>query len=210
MVKLPDSGSLSNEIAAAGDRPAARRWFLAWRQQIDASQRREWDLAIVERAWQWLLSKCPSAVSAQAHRPVVAVYWPIQAEPDLRPLFERIWQAHWTVALPVVRARDQPLIFGVHEPEGPLRTAGFGVQIPLQIVPAEPDVLVIPCVAFRSDGYRLGYGGGYYDRTLALRSVVTLGVAYDGCEWPEFEPQSYDRRLDAIVTPSRQTGPLPD
>lgn len=203
MIEPPISGSLSNENGVAGDRIAARRRFLAWRQQIGEAERRQWDTAIVERVWQWLNDPSASPARHADRLPVIAAYWPIQSEPDLRELFERIWDAGWTLALPVVRKRAQPMAFSVYLRNGPLRTAGFGVQVPEQFVETRPDVLVAPCVGFRADGYRLGYGGGYYDRTLAELSVATVGVAYDGCEWPAYVPQAHDRRLDRIITPSR-------
>ena len=66
-----------------------------------------------------------------------------------------------------------------------------------------PDLLIVPCVGFDSRGYRLGYGGGHYDRTLSRHPVKTVGVAWDACELSDFVPGAHDRPLDVIVTESR-------
>ncbi len=202
MIEPPVSPGLSLDNGANGDRSAARRRFIAWRQQIAPELRAQWDALLCESLWGLLQTQLASPA-----KPVIGVYWPIQAEPDLRPLYERIWQSaqssDWQLALPKVLGKDKPLVFGRLLADGALRSAGFGVQIPEPFEPIEPDLLIIPCVAFRADGFRLGYGGGYYDRTLAARALRTIGVAYDGSEWPAYEAQPHDRQLDWLLTPSR-------
>jgi 5-formyltetrahydrofolate cyclo-ligase len=222
LIVPPVNPQLSLENGENGDRSSARRRFIAWRQQITPDLRAQSDALLCESVWRLL-----HTLIAQSGTVVIGAYWPIQAEPDLRPLYDRIWQlgaqADWQLALPKVIGKDQPLVFGRLLRGGALRLAGFGVQIPEPFVAIEPDLLIIPCVAFRADGYRLGYGGGYFDRTLAQRSLAdgtladhfradappaarglrTIGVAYDECEWPDYQPQAHDRKLDWLVTPSQ-------
>lgn len=192
------SPQLSLENVPSGDRLAARRGFIAWRQQIAPELRSQWDVLLCERLW--LLLEQQFSGDAQ---PVIAAYWPIRAEPDLISLYRRIWARGWRLALPRVLGKDQPLEFGLMSPQSRLITAGFGVKIPDPFETVAPDLLVIPCVAFRADGYRLGYGGGFYDRTLALRPVPAIGVGYDGCEWSDWQPRPHDKRLTRLVTQSR-------
>jgi 5-formyltetrahydrofolate cyclo-ligase family protein len=109
----------------------------------------------------------------------------------------------------VVTGRNEPLTFRVWDAEAPLRTAAFGVQVPETDETVVPDVLVIPCVGFQVlDGrpYRLGYGGGFYDRTLALpafRTTGSVGVAYDQAETSSWAPDVWDMPLSMLLTPSR-------
>ncbi len=106
----------------------------------------------------------------------IGVYLPIRSEPDLSACYAQ-WRAQGRrLALPVVTGKNEPLTFRVWEAGALLRTAAFGVQVPETDETVVPDVLVIPCVGFRVlDGrpYRLGYGGGFYDRTLALPAFRT-------------------------------------
>lgn len=195
----PVSQQLSLENGRNGDRLAARSRFIAWRQQIPPELQARWDLLLCESLWKLLLELF-------VNRPelVIGAYWPIRSEPDLLALYRRIWaKPGWQLALPKVIGKDQALLFGRMSEGGHLRRGSFGVSIPEPFEPVQPDLLIIPCVAFRADGYRLGYGGGYYDRTLAAKALVSIGVAYDETEWPGYEPQSHDCKLGRVVTPSR-------
>ncbi|HHN67450.1 MAG TPA: 5-formyltetrahydrofolate cyclo-ligase, partial [Thermopetrobacter sp.] len=99
---------------------------------------------------------------------VVAGYWPVHHEIDPRPLMERLARHEVTLALPVVTARDRPLIFRRWRPGEPLTDGAFGVPVPSEDAPSlRPAVVLVPLLAFSRAGHRLGYGGGYYDRTLA-------------------------------------------
>ena len=77
----------------------------------------------------------------------------------------------------------------------------FGIAVPEPFEPVRPALLVIPCVGFDRRGWRLGYGGGFYDRTLAGLDAAAVGVAFEEAEVDGFAPQPHDRRLDAVVTP---------
>jgi 5-formyltetrahydrofolate cyclo-ligase len=106
-----------------------------------------------------------------------------------------------TVAFPRVTGKDQPLEFH-HVPDGEVLAPGsFGIPEPLESWPrAVPDVLLVPLLAFDASGHRLGYGGGFYDRTLALLNVPAIGIAYAGQEIPSIPFSPHDRTLDMVLT----------
>ena len=138
----------------------------------------------------------------------VGAYYPIGSEPSLVPLFSEFLE----VALPSVAGRDAALTFLSYRPGARLVHEGFGVQVPEQRELANPSILLIPCVGFkrRKDGRidRLGYGGGFYDRTLAKGQRLTIGIAFEQAELTDFEPMDHDRPLDALVTEQGLTGRL--
>jgi 5-formyltetrahydrofolate cyclo-ligase len=130
-------------------------------------------------------------------------------EPDVRSALERWHREGWDLALPQVRGRGTPLRFAAWAPGDPLAAGPLGTREPADALERIPDVLVIPCLGHDERGYRLGYGGGYYDRTLAAmgdagRRVVAIGVAREGAAVRGFEPGPHERPLDWIVTPSRR------
>lgn len=135
----------------------------------------------------------------------VAGYWPMGPELDDRPLLEHLhWHGH-VCALPVVEQRHHPLVFHRWEPGDKLVAGVFGTSMPRHDTPPiVPDVLVVPLLAFDDEGYRLGYGGGYYDRTIAgLRkagNLLTVGVGFSAQRAPFVPHDHFDERLDWIVT----------
>ena len=134
---------------------------------------------------------------------MLALYWPIRGEPDPRPWLPVLAQLGWRFALPRVAGQGLPLEFGRWTPGQPMRAAGFGLMLPDPFELVLPDALVIPCVGFDARAYRLGYGAGFYDRTLEARPVPAIGVAYDGCELSSFEAHTHDRPLDCVLTETR-------
>jgi 5-formyltetrahydrofolate cyclo-ligase len=137
---------------------------------------------------------------------VIAMFWPIQGEPDLRPLAARWRAAGKTLALPVMGGPNGGLLFCAWHDDADLLMGPYGIPIPQDRTPLAPDCLVIPCLGFNvSDGrpWRLGYGAGYYDRTLAHRPVPAVGVAYDEAYTDQFVPNAMDAPLSVLVTPSR-------
>ncbi len=181
----------------AADRPAARALLIARRLALPPAERAAADEAIAEA----LLAEIAALHPAPAGP--VAVYWPMRGEPELAAAWSALDAAGHRLCLPVVVARDAALAFGQWRPGDPLARAGFGVLVPAQFVPVDPDLLVIPCVGFDLDGHRLGYGGGFYDRTLAGGQRVALGVAHDTCEMTGFVAQPYDRPLQRVITERR-------
>ena len=136
---------------------------------------------------------------------VVSAYWPIGSEIDPRSLMIHLHEHGHPIALPVTPGCGDPLVFRAWRPEDLLEAAGFGTRVPLASQPElTPRVLIVPLLAFDRTGYRLGYGGGFYDRTLArLRqsgAVLAVGVAYAAQEVPEVPRDGSDQPLDWLVT----------
>lgn len=136
---------------------------------------------------------------------VVAGYWPIRSEPDLRPLMARLHAEGATVALPVVETRAAPLVFRRWTPGARLVRGVWNIPVPGPGAPeVDPGVVLAPCIGWDSGCYRLGYGGGYFDRTLAARAPrpFAVGIALAGARIATIHPQPHDIPLDAVVTES--------
>ncbi|WIJ26052.1 5-formyltetrahydrofolate cyclo-ligase [Devosia sp. RR2S18] len=134
---------------------------------------------------------------------VVAAYWSIRDEVDTNALLLRLMDAGTTVVLPAVTSPDGPLDFRVWEPGEALYEAGFGTLAPAPSAPrADPDCVLMPLLGFDAQGTRLGYGGGYYDRTIAdLDQKPTLvGIAFSAQEFSSIPRQDHDVPLDAVIT----------
>ena len=135
----------------------------------------------------------------------VAGYWPMAHEIDVRPLMFRLFEDRRTVLLPVVVAPGEPLVFRRWQPEMALDAGGFGTRHPGPEEPEiVPDILLVPLLAFDENGFRLGWGGGFYDRTLAqLRTegqVVAVGAAYHGQRVDQVPHTPEDELLDWVIT----------
>jgi 5-formyltetrahydrofolate cyclo-ligase len=135
----------------------------------------------------------------------VSGYLSIGDEIDVRPLLRRLRSRGHAIALPVVVKSGQPLVFRRWGEEDPLADGPFGTRQPLASAPTVlPEVVILPMLAFDRRGFRLGYGGGYYDRTLALlrrrRPMIAVGVAYAAQEVPAVPSGRHDQALDWIVT----------
>ena len=141
----------------------------------------------------------------------VSAYWPMGSELDPRPLLHRLDADGQICLLPVVVGRGQPLLFRRWRPGSRLLEAGFKVMTPgPEAAEGVPSLVLCPLLAFDRRGYRLGYGGGYYDRTLRrLRragAVTAIGIGFAAQEVPEVPTDATDQRLDGILT---EAGPIP-
>jgi 5-formyltetrahydrofolate cyclo-ligase len=133
---------------------------------------------------------------------VVSGFWPIGREIDIRPLLLALHERGHPIVLPVTPKRGNPLSFRLWRPGDVLEPERFGTFRPTGD-PAVPDVLLVPLLAFDRRGHRLGYGAGFYDRTLAgLPGHYALGVAYAAQEVPEVPAGPSDVALDAVATDS--------
>lgn len=138
---------------------------------------------------------------------VVGGYWPMRDEINCSPLLRQLNILGWKIGLPCIVRGDRPLLFKHWEPGHKLEQGAFKTLEPSSRRPAlEPTVLLIPLVAFDAEGYRLGYGGGFYDRSIAaLRAhsaITTIGLAYDEQEVVKVPNERHDERLNWILTPS--------
>ncbi len=140
---------------------------------------------------------------ALAPTDIVAGYWPIRGEMDVQPILVRLMDTFQPVCLPVVLGDTEPLSLRLWEQGAPLYEAGFGTLAPSELAPAvEPDVIIMPLLGFDKHGTRLGYGGGYYDRTLDRlgKRPRLVGIAFAAQEIDEIPRELHDVPLDMIVT----------
>lgn len=180
-------------------RDAVRRALLAARRAADPAAR-----AIAQSA---LTARLAGVVELEPQQ-VLAVYWPIRGEPALASLLPR-WRATGArLALPVVEGPARPLRFLEWLPQQPLQPGPWNIPQPVGTPVLRPSLILVPCLGFSGEGYRLGYGGGFYDRTLQALEFDggpvprTLGIAWDEARLDDFVPLPTDRPLDAVVTPS--------
>ena len=136
---------------------------------------------------------------------IVSAFHPYMSEISTVELLGKLVAEGWTTALPIVVGKELPLMFRRWVPGEPLVSGFWDIQIPAETAPeVQPDVLLVPMLAFDRKGYRLGYGGGFYDRTLAklraLKKVAAIGVAYAAQEVDEVPHGEYDQPLDWIMT----------
>lgn len=132
----------------------------------------------------------------------IALYWPFRGEPDLRRWMRAAVEAGARLALPVVVAKARPLVFREWVPGCRMTRGVWNIPTPAEGAEIAPDVVIAPLVGFDPGCYRLGYGGGFYDRTLAAMPVrpMVIGVGLETAALPTIHPQPHDVPMDAIVT----------
>lgn len=188
---------------ATPDKKALRRACRARRAAIVADDARRWSA-----------QACAYAVDLIERRGVhgpVAGYWPIGSELDCRPALAALAERGHVIALPAVEAAHQPLVFRRWREGDALSAGAHGTSQPLPSQAAcVPKVLLVPLLGFDEAGHRLGYGGGYYDRSIqALRAggpLVVIGLGFAAQRLPTAMPQDHDARLDWIVTEAGAQG----
>jgi 5-formyltetrahydrofolate cyclo-ligase len=149
---------------------------------------------------QQFLAQVPVAQDA-----VVSSYWAIGDEADPQFLESELRRRGHRIVMPRVAGRNQPLDFHMWEAGSKLVRGGFGLSEPSRDwLKLNPDVLIVPMLAFDGAGYRVGYGAGYYDRTIralrAVKSIIAVGFAFAVQEFSELPHLAHDERLDWIVT----------
>lgn len=137
--------------------------------------------------------------------PAISGFWPMGGEIDTRPLLSRLHDLGYRCCLPAVAGKGKPLIFRRWTPETEMAPDRFGVQAPPPgSVEVVPELLIVPLLAFDRAGWRLGYGAGFYDRTLgALRKAgkaLAVGVGFAGQEVESVPHDEHDARVDWVVT----------
>ena len=179
------------------DKAALRQSIKLVLAQIDPQCKAGWDAAIVARVLAWWRALGPAAP------PALAVYWPLPGEPDLSAAYAALAAAGVVLALPVVVERHSALGFAQWMPGEAMLADRMGVAVPAALRMVErPPALLIPCLGFNAGRYRLGYGGGFYDRTLACPPrVLAVGVAYT-CQQVAFASAPHDVALDLVITES--------
>jgi 5-formyltetrahydrofolate cyclo-ligase len=200
-----------------GWRKSERRRLIAEREAVPPSQRAAWAQHIdahLQRGFPQLAQAC------------VAFCWPYRGEYDARNLVRQLYQAGARIALPVVVASDSPLLFRQWTPDTPLLSGPLNIPYPgAQSPQLQPSHVLLPVVGIDAAGYRLGYGGGYFDRTLAALAATGIGTGigtglatdpahpapgksaplviatgYELCRIPSIDPQPHDIPMDWLVT----------
>lgn len=135
-------------------------------------------------------------------RGVIAFCAALRGEVDCQPLIETLLAGGWQAAMPVVIDRAFPMVFRPWTPDAAMTVDPHGIPVPDTTESVVPDIVLLPLVAFDQAGYRLGYGGGYFDRTLAAASPrpLAVGVGFACCEVDDICPENHDMRLDFVVT----------
>jgi 5-formyltetrahydrofolate cyclo-ligase len=174
-------------------RRSERRRLLASRLAMPLSARRAANRAIAEQLY---------AVLAERPGITLGAFWPFQGEFDPRPLIDRLIAEGWQAALPAVVDRNGPLEYRRWRPGEPLVAGIWDIPVPESRDIALPDAVLVPLLGFDRQCYRLGYGGGYFDRTLAalMPRPAAIGVGYELSLIATIDPQSFDIPMDLIVT----------
>ena len=166
---------------------------IARRQAVPLAQRRLWGAAISE-----LLEAGFPMLAGMT----VAFCWPFKGEFDARFAIRRWRERGATAALPVVVGKAMPLQFRQWWPGAPLVPGAYGIPEPAGTELVVPDAAIVPVNGFDGQGYRLGYGGGYFDRTLAVAAPrpLAIGVGFELARLPTIYPQAHDLAMDFVVT----------
>ena len=183
-------------------RKAERERLIALRLEIATAERRRHSKRIAA----WL----DEALGDVAGR-VISAYWPFRGEPDVRPWLEGLAGRGAIGALPVVVQRHAPLVFRRWARGEPLEPGVWNIPIPSNGDSVTPDIVIAPVVGFDAAGYRLGYGGGFFDRTLAAlaKRPLIVGVGYARQAIRTIYPQAHDVAMDMVVTESGIVTPAP-
>lgn len=187
-----DSQSTANHVAL---RAAMRREHLAARKALPAAPHAQASEAVHAHLVTWIAARPPG---------ILAFCLPIRGEIDCRPVVEQLLALGWQAAMPVVVEKHAPMIFRPWSPTMPMTIDPHGIPVPDTTASVLPDIVLLPLLAFDAAGYRLGYGGGYFDRTLAsaMPRPLAVGVGFDLNAVATTWPGQHDIPLDVVVTES--------
>jgi len=206
-----DNNAPSAQPRSPSPKAEWRKQLVAERLQLPDRLARNEALQRVMRVW---LVERPDTV--------IGAYWPIKGEFDPLPALFR-WQEagmeadalgashRRRIGLPVINKIDKTLTFHTWYPGCPMEEDAYGIPKPKDTEIIQPTLLFVPCVGYGLGGYRLGYGGGFYDRTLAALQPrpFTVGLGYTHGFLPDLEPEPHDQPLDAILNDNGVVWPLP-
>ena len=193
----PPEGADWNAVNAW--RKAQRRRLFAFREGLKGPERAERSRRIADRL---------TAQRDDWQEHMIAVYWPLKGEPDLTPWMRRMMEAGARIALPVVIEKRAPLIFREWRPGLRMVPGIWNIPVPAEGPSVIPTIAIAPLVGYDEDLYRLGHGGGYYDRTLASLDPrpIVIGIGYDVTRLGSIQPQAHDIPMSRIVTDERVIG----
>ncbi|RWN41216.1 MAG: 5-formyltetrahydrofolate cyclo-ligase [Mesorhizobium sp.] len=186
--------------APSSDWIDVRRWRKAERERLIAAR-----LAVSADARAVMSQRIADGLDAiigEIAGRMVSLYWPFRGEPDLRPWMASISERGGRTALPIVIDKGQPLIFRAYKAGDPLEKGVWNIPIPAEGDPVLPDIVISPIVGIDPQNYRLGYGGGFFDRTLAAMPFkpLVIGVGYELQRIATIYPQPHDIPMDRVVT----------
>ncbi|MCC3306016.1 5-formyltetrahydrofolate cyclo-ligase [Sneathiella sp. HT1-7] len=196
-LELYDNGYMGIDTQAALDvarwRKAKREELIAARLKFSVKDRR----ALAED----ITEELERIISPKAGM-IISLYWPMKAEFDLRGQMKKWVEQGVRIALPVVTVKAQPMIFREWTPDAEMEPGIWQIPTPVNTDEVTPHVVIAPLVGFDKDCYRLGYGGGYFDRTLAALKPRprVIGIGYPDSQLSSIFPQPYDIPMDMIVT----------
>lgn len=187
------------EDVVALQKKALRDRLVAWRKTVTAAQRAETAQAL---AWAGLSFARPFAPGT-----IVSGFASLADELDCMPLLRRLGEEGLGLALPVVTGKGKPLTFRAWRPDDEMDAGVWGIPQPkADKAVVAPDILLVPLLAVDRGGWRLGYGGGFYDRSLqalrAQKQVLAIGLAYEEQVVDAVPHLDYDEPLDWVVTPA--------
>lgn len=198
------------ELLFGSDKKALRQQLVQRRLNMKDREARSTWLQRVLRVW--LVERFDTVIGA---------YWPIKGEFDVLPALHR-WQeagretdvveaiVHRRIGLPVVDKANGTLRFHTWYPGCPMEEDAYGIPKPKGTEVIQPTLLFVPCVGYGAGGYRLGYGGGFYDKTLAALQPrpYTVGLGFANAFLPDLEPEAHDLPLDAILNENGVVWPM--
>lgn len=190
----PDQDSEATVFSKAL-REKLRRERIAAREAMPPPEHARKSAKVLDYLYRLLTARAPG---------MLAFCWPIRAEIDCRPLLPRMLALGWRACLPLISDRDQALEFREWTPDSEMVPGEHDIPTVAAGAVATPEVMLLPVNAFDREGYRLGYGGGYFDRTLASMSPrpYAIGIGFELARVDSIGPHAKDCGLDAVVTES--------
>ena len=197
-------------FAAPDSDPQARADIMRWRK-AERQRLIEARLAVPAAERSALAGAIATHLDAAIGDPAgrrLSLYWPFRGEPDLRALAADFMRRGGTLALPVVVEKAAPLVFRDWRPGMKLEKGVWNIPVPPAAPAVIPDIVISPVVGFDPANYRLGYGGGFFDRTLAALPArpTVIGVGYAAAAIATIYPQPHDIAMDFIVTEAGRAG----
>ena len=197
MTSVPEPPGELGDSSTVEAKKLMRASAIARRSAMPATDRRRGAAALAALDLGAILGPAPR---------IVSTFRSMGEELDTGPLLDRLSQLGYTLCLPVMQGRDRALVFRAWQPGDAMATALWGIQEPTSDKPAlAPDIVLVPLLAFDRAGWRLGYGGGYFDRSLRqlrqTKAVRAIGLAFAEQEVDAVPHLDYDERLDAVLTP---------
>lgn len=178
--------------------------LLEWRkhQRKQLITARETLSEVTHQQWSQTISDLLKQGFPKLQKMNIGIYWPFRGEYDPRSTALYFMRHGATLALPEIVGKDKPLCFREWRPDTPLKNGAYGIPVPIEARAVRVDAIIIPVVGFDQHGYRLGYGRGYFDRTLATYhpQPLTIGIAFEMQRLENVYAQPHDIALHYIVT----------